>query len=154
MPSRRAQIALTESEQRELLEEGWTLQVASNGPKGFPHLVAMWFVVIDGDIHFTTFAKSQKILNLKRNPKLTVMLEAGKLYSELRGLVIEGEAEIVPDTPATARIMAQVAKKYQGMPVPTETPEAALAAAAKRVGVRVRPVEVYSWDHRKLGGRY
>src|SRR5947209_1824459 len=76
MPSRRAEVALMEDEKRRFLEEGWTLQVASIGPQGFPHLVAMWYVVIDGRIHFTTFAKSQKVLNLRRNPKITAMLES------------------------------------------------------------------------------
>ncbi|WP_322819628.1 pyridoxamine 5'-phosphate oxidase family protein [Tepidiforma sp.] len=154
MPSRRAEIALTPQEQEAFLAQGWTLQVASIGPKGYPHLVAMWYVVIDGLVHFTTFAKSQKVLNLRRNPKITVMLESGKLYHELKGLVIEGEAEIIEDTPFTARVMGLVGEKYNGIPAPMETPEAALAVASKRVTVRVRPVDIYSWDHAKLGGRY
>lgn len=156
MPSRRAEIALTPEEQRTMIEEeGWTLQVASIGPKGFPHLVAMWYVVDDdGTIVFTTYARSQKVLNLRRNPKMTVMLEAGRAYAELRGLVIEAEAEIIDDPQYTAKVMAKVGHKYNGIPIPTDTPESALKAASKRVTVRVRPVDVYSWDHRKLGGRY
>lgn len=154
MPSRRGAIALTEEEQKQFLDESWTLQVASNGHKGFPHLVAMWYVVIDGKIHFTTFGKSQKIMNLRRDPKITCMLESGKGYTELKGLVIEGEADIVEDTPFTAQVMARVGSKYNGIPIPTETPEAALKAASKRVVVRVNPVDIYSWDHSKLGGRY
>lgn len=154
MPSRRGAIALTEAEQADLLNTSWTLQVASNGHKGFPHLVAMWYVVIDGKIHFTTFGKSQKILNLRRNPKITCMLESGKGYAELKGLVIEGDAELIEDTPAVARVMALVGAKYNGIPVPTDTPEAALKAASKRVVVKVNPVDIYSWDHSKLAGRY
>lgn len=154
MPSRRADIALTQEEQDQFLKDGWTLQVASLGPKGYPHLVAMWYVVIDGVIHFTTFAKSQKILNLRRDPKITVMLESGKGYSELKGLVIEGTAELIEDTPYTARVMGLVGEKYNGIPVPTDTPEAALKAASKRVAVKVNPVDIYSWDHSKLAGRY
>ena len=154
MPSRRASIALTDEETEQFLADGWTLQVASIGPKGFPHLVAMWYVVIDGRIHFTTFAKSQKILNLRRNPKLTAMLESGRAYQELRGWVIEGEGELVEDTPFTAKVMALVGQKYNGIPVPTDTPEAALKVASKRVVVRINPATTYSWDHSKLGGRY
>jgi len=154
MPSRRGAIALTEEEQQKVLEESWTLQVASNGHKGFPHLVAMWYVVIDGKIHFTTFGKSQKILNLRRDPKISCMLESGKGYAELRGLVIEGEAELLEDTPFTAKVMGLVGAKYSGIPVPTETPEAALKVASKRVVVKINPVDIYSWDHSKLGGRY
>jgi nitroimidazol reductase NimA-like FMN-containing flavoprotein (pyridoxamine 5'-phosphate oxidase superfamily) len=154
MPSRRNSIALTEEEQQEMLNTGHTLQVASNGVKGFPHLVAMWYVLIDGDIVFTTFRKSQKVLNLKRNPKITVMLEDGKKYNELRGLVIEGNAEIVDDTPFTAKVMSHVGAKYNGMPIPTETPEAIMPQASKRVAIRVKVDNIVTWDHNKLGGRY
>lgn len=154
MPSRRASIALTENEEQQFLEDGWTLQVASNGPKGYPHLVAMWYVLIDGHIHFTTFAKSQKIMNLRRDPKITAMLEAGKAYQELKGWVIEGTAELIQDDHFTADVMARVGQKYNGIPIPTDTPDAALKVASKRIVVRIDPVETYSWDHSKLGGRY
>jgi PPOX class probable F420-dependent enzyme len=154
MPSRRSDIALTQEEQDKFLADGWTLQVASIGPKGYPHLVAMWYVVVDGDIHFTTFGKSQKILNLQRNPKITAMLESGKAYAELKGLVIEGTAELITETPDVARIMALVGQKYSGIPVPTESAEAAMKVASKRTIVRIKPDDIYSWDHAKLGGRY
>jgi nitroimidazol reductase NimA-like FMN-containing flavoprotein (pyridoxamine 5'-phosphate oxidase superfamily) len=78
MPSRRSSIALTDAEQQQVLEDGWTLQVASAGHRGYPHLVAMWYVLVDGAIEFTTFGKSQKILNLRRDPRITAMLESGK----------------------------------------------------------------------------
>lgn len=154
MPSRRAMIAMTDGERERFLEEGWTLQVATNGPGGFPHLAAMWYVLRDGLIHFTTFARSQKIVNVRRDPRITAMLETGRAYEELRGLVVRGTAELDEDVRATAAIMSLVARKYRGMPIPAETPEAALPAAAKRVVVRIRPERVYSWDHTKLGGRY
>ena len=154
MPSRRGSIALTEAEQEQMLNESWTVQIASNGHKGFPHLVAMWYVMDQGKVTFTTFGKSQKILNLRRDAKISAMLESGKGYSELRGLVIEGSAEIEEDTGETARVMALVGAKYNGIPVPTNTAEAALKAASKRVVVRIRPDDIYSWDHSKLGGRY
>ena len=74
MPSRRNQIAMTDHEQREVLEQGWTLQVASMGHDGWPHLVAMWYALIDGDIHFTTYARAQKTLNLDADPRITCMI--------------------------------------------------------------------------------
>jgi PPOX class probable F420-dependent enzyme len=154
MPSRRGLIALTQQEQDDFLKDSWTLQVASIGPKGYPHLVAMWYVVDDGKIVFTTFRKSQKVLNLQRNAKISAMLEAGKVYNELRGLVIEGHAEIVDDTAYTARVMAKVGEKYNGIPAPMETPEAAMKVASKRVVIRINPDNIYSWDHTKLGGVY
>jgi len=78
----------------------------------------------------------------------------GKLYHELKGLVIEGTATIIEDTAFTAEVMARVANKYQGLPIPLEATEDRLRAASKRVTIRVEPVDVYSWDHSKLGGRY
>ena len=99
MPSRRGQNEMTQEEQAEFLATGWTLQVASLGPEGFPHLVAMWYGMVDGAIHFTTFAKAQKVINLKRDPRITCMLESGEEYQELRGLVIEGEAEVIQGNP-------------------------------------------------------
>jgi nitroimidazol reductase NimA-like FMN-containing flavoprotein (pyridoxamine 5'-phosphate oxidase superfamily) len=114
----------------------------------------MWYVVIDGRIHFTTFAKSQKVLNLRRNPKISAMLETGRAYSELKGYVVEGEADLIEDLATTARVMALVGEKYSGTPRPAEPSEAALRAAAKRIVVRIDPLDEYSWDHAKLGGRY
>lgn len=154
MPSRRAQIVMTDEERARFLEEGRHLQVATNGPGGFPHLAAMWYVMRDSLIHFTTFARSQKIVNVRRDPRITAMLETGAAYEELRGLVVRGTAELDEDVRATAAVMSLVANKYRGLPIPAETPEAALPAAAKRVTVRIRPDRVYSWDHTKLGGRY
>ncbi|MCA9854243.1 MAG: pyridoxamine 5'-phosphate oxidase family protein, partial [Dehalococcoidia bacterium] len=130
---------MTDEEREKFLTDGWTLQVASVGHNGYPHLVAMWYVLIDGDIYFTTFGKSQKIKNLERDPKMTAMLEAGTKYQELKGLVIEGEGEIVTDNAFTAKVMGMVGAKYNGLPIPTETSEQAMKAAAKRVAVHLKP---------------
>lgn len=155
MPSRRTSIALTEEEAEKFLDDGWTLQVASVGPGGYPHLVAMWYVMIDGLIHFTTFTKSQKILNLKRDAKITCMLEDGRAYAELRGLVIEGEAEVIDDdVELSMRVIGLTGAKYSGTPLDAGPDEQRRKAASKRATVRIRPRRVYSWDHHKLGGRY
>ncbi len=140
---------MSDSEQAQFLKDGRTLQVASIGPNGHPHLVAMWYEVIDGLLQFTTYRASQKILNLSRNPKITVMVEAGETYEELRGVVIEGKAEILDDLEGTAQVMARIGEKY-GQSVGTAAPGVVPPAATKRVVVRVLPVETYSWDHRKL----
>jgi len=137
--------SLSESDRQAILDDGWTLQIASNGPDGFPHLVAVWYVVIDGAVHFTTFRKSRKVANLESNPKLTVMVESGRQYTELRGLVIKGTAAIIDDAASTARVMAQVAEKYQAKPAGVDTTEAVLAMAARRVTIRLDPVDSYSW---------
>ena len=155
MPKRRNQSAMTEAEQGAFLREGDTLQVASIGPHGYPHQVAMWYALIDGKVHFTTYARSQKVQNLRRNPKVSVMLEAGELYHELRGLVIEGDAAVVEgDVELAARVATMSGSRRPAEPPSGPPSEQTLRAVAKRVVVRVHPVRVYSWDHRKLGGTY
>ena len=154
MPSRRNQITLSEEEQKLFLEEGWTLQVATNSSSGFPHLAAMWYIMKDDMIHFTTFRKSQKILNIRRNPNITAMLESGKEYAELQGLVVQGAAELVDEIQYTADVMAKVAEKYRGMPINMADSDSTSKAASKRIAVRIRPQNIYSWDHTKLSGRY
>lgn len=146
---------MTEEEQEASLADAWTLQVASLGPSGWPHLVAMWFVVIEGVITFTTFAKSQKIVNLKRDAKITCMAESGSEYAELRGLVVEGDAEVTDDDEELSfAVMREMNKKYRGSPMAQTSGEQLRKTAAKRAVVRVRPTRVISWDHTKLGGRY
>jgi PPOX class probable F420-dependent enzyme len=152
MVNQRARIALTQDEQRELLEHARVLQVASLNPDGTPHLVPMWFVFDDdGALAFTTYGRAQKIRNLERDARLTVLAEAGDAYGELRGVSIDGTAELVRDPRQTARVLQLVGAKYAGRPRPDADPEAEPPAAAhKRVTVIVQPRRVRTWDHRKL----
>jgi nitroimidazol reductase NimA-like FMN-containing flavoprotein (pyridoxamine 5'-phosphate oxidase superfamily) len=118
-------------------------------------MVAMWYALLDGKVAFTTYEKSQKVLNLRRNPAITVMLEAGERYDELRGLVIEGTARIIEgDVPLNARVAMTSSSRKPGQWVTSPPPEQTLKAVAKRVTVVVEPEDVYSWDHKKLGGVY
>ena len=156
MPSRRDSIEMTEEEKQDFLANGYTLQVASNGPRGAPHLAAMWYSLdAQGRIQFTTFTKSQKIINLQRDPHITCMLEDGRAYSELRGLVIEGTAELViGDVDATLAVMRRSPEKYPAGVSNQQSDEDARRIAAKRCIVKVHPNKVYTWDHSKLGGVY
>lgn len=155
MPSRRSGITMTEEEQARFLEEGWTLQVSSIGPRGGPHLVPLWYVVLDGLIQFTTFTKSQKIVNLKRDPRVACLVERGRDYGQLQGLVIEGEAEVVDDDPAaTLAVMRGVNAKYRDSPMAQASDERLQQLAGKRAVVRIHPRRISSWDHEKLGGTY
>ena len=104
MASRREQITLSEDEQRELLDSERVVVVGSHGPRGFPHLMPLWYVVRDGEIWIWTYAKSQKVKNLERDPRCTLLVEAGHEYTDLKGVQIEAEAEIVRDTPQVARV--------------------------------------------------
>jgi PPOX class probable F420-dependent enzyme len=152
MPKQRAAVAMLDAEIRSYLEQGFTLQVSSNGTNGYPHQVAMWYGILDGKVAFQTFAKSQKALNLRRDPRISVMLESGTRYDELKGLVIEGEAELVDDPVEIVRIMEAMGPRYPGASRGARQMDR-LEMARKKVGIIVHPRRVYSWDHTKLAAR-
>jgi len=156
VPSRRDQIKLTEAEQAELLDAERIVVVSSIGPRGWPHSMPMWFTVRDGELWVWTFAKSQKVRNLERDPRATLLVEAGIEYTELRGIQIEAEAELIRDTPAVAGFGRELAIRYSdGIDALGDDAAAALEAqAAKRVAIRFAPTRTATWDHRKLGGTY
>src|SRR5579859_2322418 len=92
--SRRSLITMNEEEIQAFLQEERTLQVATIDHDGYPHLVAMWYVLLDGQVAFWTYARSQKAVNLRRDPRLTCLVETGERYDELRGVQIKGQAII------------------------------------------------------------
>lgn len=151
---------MTEEEVAAFLEEQMTLQVATIGRDGFPHLAPMWFVVDDGRIVFRSFTKSQKIVNLQRNPQFTVLLEDGLAYAELRGLMIKARATLVTDRDYVLAMYGRLAARYpmidgQTVELDADALEQAFGRfAEKNTAVIVEPVKTISWDHRKLGGRY
>jgi PPOX class probable F420-dependent enzyme len=152
---RRKTIALTLEEQRAYLEASHTTILTSLDRRGYPHSVAMWYVVApDGSVVMTTFAKSQKALNLSRDPRCALLVESGRTYDELKGLLIRGRATLEHDEERVLDVLEGVHRKY-GTPDPGGSlREAMRAQARKRVVIRVRPERVSSWDHRKLGGAY
>ena len=155
MPSKRDSIRMSDEELRAYLAEGRTIQVASVGRDGRPHLVPMWYAVDDeGCVVFTTYGSSQKVRNLERDPRITLLVEDGAVYDELRGVMIEGEAEIVDDLDYTRDVMSLVGAKYSGErrgdAAEDRSPPDRKRAIAKRVVVRVRPQRTTSWDHCKL----
>jgi PPOX class probable F420-dependent enzyme len=156
MASRRDQIQLTEDEQRELLDSERVVTVASHGPRGWPHLMPLWYVVRDGEIWIWTYAKSQKVKNLERDPRATLLVETGHEYTELRGVQIEAEAEIIRDTGQVLAFAKELTVRYsEGIEsVEGDAAKALEAQAPKRVAIRFVPKRVASWDHGKLGGTY
>jgi PPOX class probable F420-dependent enzyme len=151
--SRRNLIRMNDEEIRAFLEEQRTLQVATIDHDGWPHLIAMWYVLIDDQVVFWTYAKSQKIVNLRRDDRLTCLVETGERYDELRGVQIKGRAIISDDRETVQRIGEAIWERYTG-PLNDTTRQMVTAQAAKRVVISVKSVEIVSWDHRKLGGSY
>src|SRR5689334_20247980 len=151
--NRRDLIHMTDEEIRSFLEEQRTVQIATIDHDGWPHLVAMWYALIHDHIVFWTYAKSQKALNLQRDTRLTCLVEAGERYDELGGVQIKGRAIISTDREAVQHIGEAIWERYAG-PLNDTTRQMVVAQAAKRIEVSVEPVEIVSWDHRKLGGGY
>lgn len=152
MANQRATIVMSDTEVDEFLDQQRTITMATIGPSGMPHLVAMWYGLIDGVIYFETKAKSQKVANLRRDPRITCSAEAGHTYDQLRGVSIEGTATIIDDTDADEYWAAGISvfERYQG-PYDEELRPIVEFMMNKRVVVRVDATRVRSWDHRKLG---
>ncbi|MBW3562806.1 MAG: TIGR03618 family F420-dependent PPOX class oxidoreductase [Actinobacteria bacterium] len=158
--SRREQIRMTDDELADFLDAPRNMAVATLGPTGHPHLVAMWFGFVrgdgfgDGQLAMWTYAKSQKAVNLRRDPRLTCLVEDGDAYHELRGVEITGRAELVDDPDTLLAVGEALFRRYQDGDLTDEDREAIRARAAKRVAILVDVEDVTSWDHRKLGGTY
>jgi PPOX class probable F420-dependent enzyme len=150
--NQRSQIVMSEDEVATFLEQSRTATMATIGPDGMPHLVAMWYGLIDGAIYFETKGKSQKVQNLRRDPRIVVAIEAGHTYDTLRGVSIEGTAVLIDDTTADEYWAAGISlfERYQGEYSEEMRPFVEVMMN-KRVAVRVEPNRVRSWDHRKLG---
>ncbi|MGB9357957.1 MAG: PPOX class F420-dependent oxidoreductase [Acidimicrobiia bacterium] len=156
----RKDISMTAEEVTAFLNETSILQVATIGKDGTPHLAPMWFVMDGDSIVFRSFSRSQKIVNLQRDPRLTVLTEDGDVYAELRGVMIKGQARLVNDPAYVLSLYGRLAAKYTligdgPVELTDEELEAAFGrAASKNTAVVVDPIKVASWDHRKLGGGY
>jgi PPOX class probable F420-dependent enzyme len=148
--NQRSQIVMDDDEIATFIEHSRTATMATNGPNGIPHLVAMWFAVIDGQIWFETKARAQKTVNLRRDNRITCMIEDGLTYDSLRGVSIEGTGEIVEDPDVIWKVGVNVFERYTG-PYTEEMKPFVEIMLHKRVVVRVDPVRTRSWDHRKLG---
>ncbi len=155
MPSRRSQIEMTPAEIDEFLAGRRVMNIATNGPTGHPHLVAMWYGFLAGKPAFWTFAKSQKIVNLRRDPKITALVEDGETYSTLRGVELVGTGTIVDDFDTIMELGVDVGVRYNGPAAASPEARPLLEAQArKRLAVVIEVDKIVTWDHTKLGGTY
>jgi PPOX class probable F420-dependent enzyme len=149
MPNLRSSITMTDEEVAAFLTENRTITMATVGPDGHPHLTAMWYGLVEGGkVGFETKAKGQKVANLRRNSLITVMAEDGITYDELRGVSIEGTAEIVEGDRLWG-IGVSVFERYVG-PYDESLRGGVESMLNKRVGVIVHATRVRTWDHRKM----
>ena len=142
--NRRAAIAMSEAEVAAFLEEGRTLIVATIGRDGWPHAMPLWYVVRQGECWAWTYAKSQKVRNLERDARCTLLTEAGTSYDRLRGVMLKCAAAIHRDPQVVAGVGTELAARYGG------GGQVTAAQASKRVALQFVVKEIASFDHRKL----
>jgi PPOX class probable F420-dependent enzyme len=153
--SRRGEIQLSPGEQRELIDSERIVVVSTIGPRGWAHSMPLWYVPRGGEIWIYTYAKSQKVKNLERDPRATLLVETGHEYAELRGVEIEAEAEVHRDHDKVFELAMDLTARYAaGAQVGEDAAEALRSQARKRVAIRFEARRIASWDHRKLGGTY
>ena len=145
---------MTTDEMRAFLDAGRDLQVASLNADGTPHLVTMWYLRDGDDLCFWTYSKSQKVVNVRRDPRITVLVATGEAYEELRGVSINGTATVEEDRDAVLAFGEKVYEKHWG-PIDNDmVREGVHVMGAKRVVIRASPLKTTSWDHSKLSGAY
>ena len=142
--NQRAVIRMNAQEQREVLRSSSKASLATLDGDGFPHLVAMAYTEVDGKIVMTSYAKAQKVLNVRREPKVAVMVEVGSDYSDYRGILIRGTCELNDDHQAVVDAMQRI--------LGNRLSEVAVRRAAKRIVMTVTPTKIATWDHTKLSG--
>ena len=151
--NRRKAIELTPDERTAFLDAARTIVLSTIDRHGYPHAVAMWYTMQDAQCLMTTYAKSQKALNIARNPKVALLAESGETYDTLKGVLIRGRAELIHDVDTCVGVLTRVHQKMLGA-MPAGIDEALKAQARKRVVIKVTPERTASWDHSKLSGAY
>ncbi|HET6167254.1 MAG TPA: pyridoxamine 5'-phosphate oxidase family protein [Marmoricola sp.] len=151
MAAGRDAVKLTDEELEEFLASNMKVQVATNGPDGYPHLTTLFYVLVDGQLFFWTYGKSQKIQNLRRDTRVTCLVEDGTDYFELRGATISGKARLIEDYDQLVDLGGRVATVMaKGEDLGDFGAQIVQQQARKRVGVIVEPEKIASWDHRKM----
>jgi PPOX class probable F420-dependent enzyme len=144
---------MSPEEVRAFLGEKMVMQCATNGPRGVPHMMPLWFVGDAAELRGWTYAKSQKARNLERDPRATLGLEDGVQYHELRGVTLECDVQVSRAPEDVERFGLELFDRYAGE-LNDEIRAMVAAQAPKRVGLTFRPTRIVSWDHRKLGDTY
>ena len=144
---------MSDAEIAAFLEEERTVICATIGRDGFAHLMPLWYVMRGDEVWSWTFAKSQKVRNLEREPRATLQVEAGEEYQELRGVMFECDVELERDPGRVERFGIELFERF--VPEITDDIRAMIGKQApKRVGLTFVPTRTVTWDHRKLGGVY
>jgi hypothetical protein len=110
----------------------------------------MWYGFLEGAVAFETKVKAQKVVNLRRDPRLTCLVEAGDTYDQLRGVSLVGTGEIVTEPERIWELGVSVFERYNA-PYTEDLKPFVEAMLNKRVVVKLHVDKTVTWDHRKLG---
>jgi len=149
MAKQRDAVRMTDAEIDAFLADSRSMNVATLLKDGSPHLTTLWFAVKDGTYLFETYGTSQKVVNLRRDPRIALLWEAGETYEELRGVSVRGRAEIVDAEPRLSELMGYIVQRNE-MGGKGDLAERVAKMVVKRVVIAVHPEHIFSWDHRKL----
>jgi len=157
VPKQRDRVRMTDAEVAGMLAAGRKVQLATINPDGYPHLVTMYYTLVDGKIAFWTYRTSQKALNLAREPRISCLVETGDAYFDLRGVQIQGTVETITEPDAVyqiglrvGQVMGNALAGAGAAAADNAVNEYVASAARKRYGYIVHPAKVISWDHTKL----
>lgn len=150
MANQRSQVVMEHDEIVEFLHQQRSATVATYGPQGQIHLVGMWYAVRENTVWIETKAKSQKVVNLRRDPRMSFLVEAGHTYDQLRGVALEGRGVVVEDEDVVWDVCVDVFERYNG-PYSEDLRPFVEVMAKNRVVVKLEVDRTRSWDHRKLG---
>jgi PPOX class probable F420-dependent enzyme len=144
--NQRNSVKMTSEQALAYLASRHSCALATNGHDGYPHVVAMWYTVKDAVIMMTSYARAQKIVNLRRDPRATLLVESGATYKELAGVMVRGRVELIEGSAALAEVLSLTGADPNN--------PAALRRVQKRVVMRFHPERWASWDHSKIVGDY
>jgi PPOX class probable F420-dependent enzyme len=150
MAKQRDLVRMSDDEVAAFMGEVKSLNVATLGKDGAPHLTTLWYLFHEGKVLFETYGTSQKVVNLRRDPRIAVLCEAGLAYSELRGVSINGRAEIVDQQPRLSELMSLILRNNNPTLADQALAEHVENMTRRRVVIVVHPEKTISWDHRKL----
>jgi len=148
--NQRGQVVMSHDEIVEFLHQQRSSTVATYGAQGQIHLVGMWYAVRESTIWIETKSKSQKVVNLRRDPRMSFLVEAGHTYDQLRGVAMEGTGVVIEDPDVVWDVCVDIFERYNGEYSEEMKPFVEFMAK-NRVVVRLDVDRVRSWDHRKLG---
>ena len=154
MGSKRKLVQMTSDEVVDFLDSHWLMILGTQGPHGWPHLVTMGYGRLKREVAIQSYPSAQKIVNIRRDPRVTYLVEEGESYGEIRGVMVRGMARIIDDAHA-AEAVAEDIKRRRDSSLPQESMVSDLKTiTAKRVAIVIDAIETVSWDHRKLDGAY